>query len=219
MRIVKKHLHGVKVAAALTRHAPRAVLPFELRRRSRQKLTLDNGEEIGLALLQGTVLAHGDLLLADDGKFIVVQAAPQSVLRVTANTATQLTRAAYHLGNRHVPLEIGEAYLQLEHDPVLMDMLKKISGVAVEQVEAPFEPETGAYGGGHKHGHDATFEEDYALAQAAYAVHGHEHGDHGHKHEHGHDHRHDHDHAAGHGHGGHHDANPNRPDDSGDTPR
>ena len=78
---------------------------------------------------------------------------------------------------------------------------------------------------GHKHGHDATFEEDYALAQAAYAVHGHEHGDHGHKHEHGHDHRHDHDHAAGHGHGhghghgGHHDANPNRPDGSGDTSR
>ncbi len=227
MRIVKKHLHGVNVAAALTRNAPRAVLPFELRRRSRQKLTLDTGEEIGLALLQGTVLAHGDLLLADDGKFIVVQAAPQSVLRVTAGTATQLTRAAYHLGNRHVPLEIGEAYLQLEHDPVLMDMLKKIKGVAVEQVEAPFEPETGAYGGGHKHGHDATFEEDYALAQAAYAVHDHEHGGHGHKHEHGHGHAHghDHDHAAehehdhDHGHGSHHDANPNRPGRSGDTSR
>ncbi len=223
MRIVKKHLHGVNVAAALTRNAPRAILPFDLRRRSRQKLTLDTGEEIGLALLQGTVLAHGDLLLADDGKFIVVQAAPQSVLRVTAGTATQLTRAAYHLGNRHVPLEIGEAYLQLEHDPVLMDMLKKIKGVAVEQVEAPFEPETGAYGGGHKHGHDATFEEDYALAQAAYAVHDHEHGDHGHKHEHGHAHGHDHDHAAehehDHGHGSRHDANPNRPGRSGDTSR
>jgi urease accessory protein len=181
MRIIKKTLRGASIAAALTRNAPIAAMPFELRRRSRQKLRLDNGEEVGLALNQGTILSNGDLLIADDGKFIVVHAALESVLRITATTPWQLTRAAYHLGNRHISLEIGADYLQLEHDPVLVEMLKKMEGITVEPMNMPFEPETGAYGGGHKHGHDATFAEDYALAQNAYAAHEH-HGGHGHSH-------------------------------------
>lgn len=212
MRIIKKHLHGVSLAKALIANAPKAVLSFEQRRRSRHKVTLDNGEAVGLILNQGTVLRHGDVLVADDGKFIVVQAALEPVLRVVAQQSPQqLTRAAYHLGNRHILLEIGPDYLQLEYDPVLVDMLRQLGGVTVSQVEQPFEPDAGAYGGGHKHGHDETFAEDYALAQAVYESHSdpdtpvHDHGKqlHGHDHvNHSHHthHDHDHDHCTHHGH-------------------
>jgi urease accessory protein len=200
MRIVQKYLPAGKVAQALWKNAPSAILSLDARRRSRQKLQLSTGEEVGLALQHGTVLRQGDLLLADDGKFILVQAANESVLRVTAKTTQQLARAAYHLGNRHILLEIGQDYLQLENDPVLVDMLKRMGGVSVEIVEQPFEPETGAYGGGHKHGHDETFAEDYALAQDAYKAH-----DHGHTHDHDHQHEHHADHAHDHGHKHDHD--------------
>jgi urease accessory protein len=136
-----------------------------------------------------------------------------------------LTRAAYHLGNRHTPVEVGADYLKLEYDPVLADMLKRI-GATVDRVSMPFQPESGAYGGGHKHGHDETFAEDYALAQQVFGEHhghedahshdhehGHSHASHGHSHEHAHDHAHghDHDHSAhvhdescGHAHHPHH---------------
>lgn len=207
MRLIKKHLYGVSVAKALLRKAPKAVLPFELRRRSRQKLTLDNGEVVGLVLNQGTVLRHGDLLVAEDGQFILVQAALEPVLKVTAQSLQQLTRAAYHLGNRHVLVEVGPDYLQLEQDSVLVDMLQRLGNITVETVNQAFEPDAGAYGGGHKHGHDETFDEDYALAQAAYAAREPQAG-HEHKHEHGHAHDHDdhacsdpsHDHKHGHTH-------------------
>lgn len=195
MRIVQKYLPAGKVARALWKNAPSAVLSLEARRRSRQKLQLTTGEEIGLALPHGTVLREGDLLLADDGQFIVVQAANEPVLRVTAKTTQQLARAAYHLGNRHILLEVGPDYLHLEYDPVLVDMLERMGGVSAVAVERPFEPETGAYGGGHKHGHDETFAEDYALAQDAYKAH-----DHAHAHSHGHGHDAGHDHGHGHGH-------------------
>ena len=213
MRIVQKHLPAGKLAQALWKNAPSVVLSLDARRRSRQKLQLSTGEEVGLALQHGTVLREGDLLLADDGKFIVVQAANEFVLRVSATTPQQLARAAYHLGNRHILLEVGPDYLQLENDPVLIDMLKRMGGVSVNVVEQPFEPETGAYGGGHKHGHDETFAEDYALAQDAYKAHDHghthdnadahqQHAGHTHEptqeHDHGHNHNHDHDHKHSH---------------------
>lgn len=228
MRIIKKHLQGASLAKTLVANAPKAILPFELRRRSRQKITLDNGESVGLVLNQGTVLRHGDILVAEDGKLIAVQAAIESVLRVTAQNAQQLTRAAYHLGNRHILVEVGANYLQLEYDPVLVDMLRQLGGVKVEQVDEPFEPDAGAYGGGHKHGHDETFAEDYALAQAAYAahtgpddaVHDHDHGSHehhghshGHKHPHSHDHSHGHDHTHDHGNCSHHHGHHHKPTD------
>lgn len=175
MRIITKCLHEATIAPSLIRHAPTAVLTFDRRRRSRQKLELDNGEVVALVMSRGTVLHHGDILVADDGKLILVQAAIESILRVTADTPLALARAAYHLGNRHVLLELGEDYLQLEYDPVLIDMLQRLSGVAVQRVDGTFDPDVGAYGGGHKHGHDETFVEDYALAQAAFAAHGHTH--------------------------------------------
>jgi urease accessory protein len=149
----------------------------------------------------------GDVLVAVDGTLVEVLAAPEQVLRVTSDNRLALMRAAYHLGNRHTPVQVTADALQLEADPVLEDMLVRL-GVTVAHVEAPFEPEAGAYGGGHRHGHDATFEEDYAAAQALYQEH---HGhDHGHAHSHDHDHAHDHDHGhvhgpgCGHGHHHHH---------------
>jgi urease accessory protein len=117
-------------------------------------------------------------------------------------------------------VEVGADYLKLEYDPVLADMLRRI-GATVEQASLPFEPESGAYGGGHKHGHDETFAEDYALAQQVFGEHhGHEdarsqdhqhgptHASHGHCHEHGHQHDHDrsghvHDESCGHAHHAH----------------
>jgi urease accessory protein len=99
-----------------------------------------------------------------------VEAAPQAVLVVTAPDHLTLTRAAYHLGNRHTPVEVGTDYLRLEADPVLRDMLVGL-GTRIEERNEPFEPETGAYGGGHRHGGEETFAEDYALAQRLYDEH------------------------------------------------
>lgn len=194
---IDKHLpapHGI--APVLVRRAPKLVLPFGERSKSRLRAVLDNGAEAALFLPRGTVLRGGDLLVAEDGTFVEVQAAPESVLQVTAADPLALMRGAYHLGNRHTPVEVGRDYLRLEFDAVLADMLARL-GVQATRAELPFEPEAGAYGGGHKHGHDATFAEDYAAAQAVFQDHhGHSHGhDHGHSHDHGHDHSHDHGHV------------------------
>lgn len=198
---IDKHLpapHGI--AAVLVRRAPKLVLPFGERSKSRLRAVLDTGEEAALFLPRGTVLRGGDLLVAEDGTFVEVLAAPESVLEVRAADPHALMRAAYHLGNRHTPVEVGRDYLRLEYDAVLADMLGRL-GVTVARAELPFEPEAGAYGGGHKHGHDATFAEDYAAAQAVFHEHhDHDHG-HGHSHDHGHDHsRHVHDEHCGHKH-------------------
>ncbi len=170
MRIITKHQHHANPGQMPSNDAPKAILPFETRRRSRQIITLDNDEQVGIILNQGTVLRNNDLLIDDNGQAILVQAALEPVLRVTASSSQQLMRAAYHLGNRHVAVEIGPDYLQLEPDTVLADMLDQLGDLNIAKVDGAFEPETGAYGGGHKHGHDETFDEDYALAQAAFAA-------------------------------------------------
>ncbi|MFT4065210.1 urease accessory protein UreE [Paraburkholderia sp.] len=209
MRTLDKRLAPhLKIAPVLVKRAPTLTLAFDERRRSRLAATLDNGEEIALLLPRGTVLRDGDVLVADDGGLVRIVAKPEAVLLVRANDALTLTRAAYHLGNRHTPVEVGTDYLKLEYDPVLADMLARI-GATVEQVSLPFQPEAGAYGGGHKHGHDETFAEDYALAQQVFGEHhGHEHaGSHSHEHDHGHDHGdHTHDDCCGHAHHPHHHA-------------
>lgn len=129
-------------------------LSFDLRQKSRLRMTLKSGDEAALYMQRGTILRGGDLLQADNGAIIAVIAANQAVMTVTAASTTALTRAAYHLGNRHVPLEIGDGWLKLETDPVLKDMLIGL-GVSVAELQAPFEPESGAYaGGGHHHHHD-----------------------------------------------------------------
>ncbi|HEV3430423.1 MAG TPA: urease accessory protein UreE [Paraburkholderia sp.] len=198
MRTIDKRLTA-KLASVLVKRAPTLTLPYDMRCKSRFAATLDGGEEVGVVLPRGTILREGDMLVADDGGLVRVIAAAQSVLRVRAPDRLTLTRAAYHLGNRHTPVEVGVEELKLEADPVLEDMLKRL-GAQVERVELPFQPESGAYGGGHRHGHDETFAEDYALAQRVFDEHhGHAHSpDHAHDHSHGPNH--DHDHDCGHDH-------------------
>ena len=122
---------------------------------------LSTGEEAGLMLERGTVLRGGDRLLADDGRVIEVVAAPETVSTVTAAEPASLARAAYHLGNRHVALQIGPGWLRYLHDHVLDEMVIGL-GFQVAVESAPFEPEGGAYGNhaapglnltfGHSHG-------------------------------------------------------------------
>jgi urease accessory protein len=171
MLMIRRHL-----TAGVKPHVDDVTLElvFDTRKRSRHRLTLPDGKELAWALLPGTMLHPGDRLDAADGDAFactfVVAAAAEPVLRVTANTPLALTRAAYHLGNRHISVEVGDGYLAITPDPVLQDMLAQLD-VRVDAVNVPFQPETGAYGGGHKHGHDATFAEDYALAQAVFRRH------------------------------------------------
>lgn len=200
MRTIDKRIAPhVKLAASLVSRAPTLTLAYEARCKSRLSATLDNGETVALVLPRGTVLADGDVLVADDGGLVRVVAADEAVLVVRANDALALTRAAYHLGNRHTPVEVGADYLKLEADTVLESMLTRL-GVRVEAASLPFQPETGAYGGGHRHGHDATFDEDYALAQRVFDEH---HGEHAHGHDHDHAHGHGDDHEHTHGHDSH----------------
>lgn len=169
MLLIRHHLPHADVAADAPPVEPLS-LPFDIRKRSRQRWSLPDGRELAWVLTPGTVLQPGDRLETEDGQRFAVEAAAEHVLRITADTPRALTRAAYHLGNRHISVEVGEGYLAIEPDPVLRDMLGQL-GVRAEALMAPFQPETGAYGGGHKHGHDATFAEDYALAQAVFHRH------------------------------------------------
>lgn len=128
----------------------RLVLPYDARRKSRQRVTLASGEEMGYVFPAGTVLRHGDRLLTGNGRVVAVEAAPEALLEVCAGDPLQLIRAAYHLGNRHVPVQLGERSLLIQADHVLAEMLLGL-GCVVSEVEAPFDPEGGAYGA-HAHG-------------------------------------------------------------------
>ena len=127
-------------------------LPFEQRQKSRLRVTLDNGNEAALILERGTVLRHGDLLRATDGQVVEVRAALESVSIINESNAHLLSRACYHLGNRHVPLQIGDGQLRYLRDHVLDEMIRSL-GLSIEHKEAPFEPEAGAYQNNDKHQH------------------------------------------------------------------
>jgi urease accessory protein len=122
----------------------RLLLPFELRSRSRLRARLTSGEEVGVMLARGQILRDGDLLLAADGRVVEIKAAAETVSTVRSADARLLARAAYHLGNRHVALQIGSGWLRYGHDHVLDDMARGL-GVEVIVEQAPFEPEAGAY--------------------------------------------------------------------------
>ena len=144
-------------------------LAFEMRRRSRLLLKLDDGEDAGLFLERGTVLVDGDELRAVDGRLVRVIAAREDVYCIRATPDCALARAAYHLGNRHIPVQIGDDFLRIERDAVLRDMLIGIGARVIDEI-ALFQPEPGAYGGGHRHGHDEGFAEEHALARTVYAL-------------------------------------------------
>ena len=185
-----------KISETETLNLPKLVLPFDLRQKSRQKATLNNGVEAALFLPRGTVLRDGDLLEAEDRTLIRVVAAPENVFYVTASKPHDLARAAYHLGNRHVPVELGESYLKLAVDPVLKEMLAQL-GLTLTEDCLPSQPESGAYGGGHRDGPDSTFVEEYARAQQLFhEYHGQEHsGEQGDQALHPHDDSHCHEHS------------------------
>ena len=149
---------GERYIGTPSAHVDRLILPFDRRQKSRLRVYLESGREVALMLERGSVLRGGEYLKFGDEAVLVV-AADEPVLHVSAATAQQLARAAYHLGNRHVPLQVGEGWLRLEQDHVLEAMLIGL-GVTVARIDAPFEPESGAYGGGHRHGHDDDLQDD-----------------------------------------------------------
>ena len=173
-------------------------LPFDARQKSRLRTHLASGEEIGLMLPRGEILRGGDLVVASDGRVIEVVAQTESVLHITCKSDQDLIRAAYHLGNRHVPVEVAAGYLRIAADHVLAEMLEGL-GATVESMQAPFEPEAGAYGGGHRHNDD---EQGHAGRIHHYGEAPDPGHDHAHGHAHGHAHQHDdecgHDHDHGH---------------------
>jgi urease accessory protein len=126
-------------------------LTAEDRVRSRHHFESD-GQSFSLQLPRGTVLYHNDLLKAESGELVQIIAKPEPVITVTAKTPLDLLRATYHLGNRHVPLEVSETYLRLSPDSVLKSMLEQL-GVQVTEEILPFQPEMGAYSQGQSHDH------------------------------------------------------------------
>ncbi|MCK9689253.1 urease accessory protein UreE [Scleromatobacter humisilvae] len=234
LQVGKRIAGGQGLSQVLLRRASEVELDWDVRQKSRIEATDSLGRALNVFLPRGTVLRGGDVLVAEDGSLVRVKAAPQPVLVVTHcadhGTPFDLLRAAYHLGNRHVPLELQPDRLLLEPDHVLADMLRG-QHLIVTEASSAFEPEGGAYGAGaghahagHAHGHDHAHKHDHAHD------HGHDHGkhDHGHSHDkpkaagkaigipvvgqakpHVHgpdcDHDHDHDHGHGHSHGHGHD--------------
>ena len=187
LKVNKLVAQGRGLAGALLKRAATVELDWELRQKSRFEATDSAGRRLGVFLPRGSVVRGGDVLVAEDGTLLVVRAAPQPVLVVRQGSAhgspSDLMRAAYHLGNRHVAVEIKPDHLKFEPDHVLGEMLQRLHLVVGEEL-APFEPEGGAYaahGGAQGHEH----EQGHA--------HGHDH-DHGHVHGPGCGHDHDHDH-------------------------
>ncbi len=126
------------------------VLPFELRAKSRLRTRLKGGEEIGLFLPPGTLLRGGTRLESNDGRIVEVIADQEPLLEARCDNPLLLARAAYHLGNRHVAVEVGDGWLRLQPDKVLGDMLRGL-GVELRDIRAAFEPEAGAYSNAHQH--------------------------------------------------------------------
>ncbi|PIM53422.1 urease accessory protein UreE [Roseateles chitinivorans] len=177
IQVSKLLARGAGLAPVLLKRAASVTLDWDTRQKSRFQATDSQGRELGVFLPRGTAVRGGDVLVAEDGSLVRVIAAPQPLLRITAcathGSPFDLVRAAYHLGNRHVQIELQPDHLKIEPDHVLADMLRAMH-LIVTEVEEGFEPEGGAYSaGGHGHAH-------------------------GHHHEH--DHEHDHAHAHGHGH-------------------
>jgi urease accessory protein len=178
LQISKLMPQGAGLAPVLIKRASTVELDWDVRQKSRFEATDSAGRTLGVFLPRGTAVRGGDVLVAEDGSLVRVVAAPQAVLKITpcANHGSpfDLIRAAYHLGNRHVPIELQPDHLKIEPDPVLADMLRAMH-LIVNAVDEPFEPENGAYGhhaaghshGEHEHAHgDATAEKPPAPAKS-----------------------------------------------------
>lgn len=153
--------------------ADSVTLDFDDRFRRRKRLETEAGRAVLLDLAEAQVMRDGDALALDDGTLVLVRAAPEALLEVRGRDAGHLLRLAWHLGNRHLPAELQESRILIRQDHVIERMLAGL-GAATAKVQAPFNPEGGAYG---EHNHDPGQ---------------------------GHGHHHDHDHGHDHGHGHHH---------------
>jgi urease accessory protein len=187
---------AVRPPGSWTEAADTVVLDFDDRHRRRKRMTATRGLDFLLDLPEAVALRGGDALVLDDGRLVEVVAAPEHLLEIRAADPTQLVRVAWHLGNRHLPTQIAGRGLRIRHDHVIEAMVEGL-GARVTHIEAPFDPEGGAYSGGGHHGHDH-----------GHHGHGHDHHEHDHHDHHGHDHHdhghHGHDHHHGHSHGHHH---------------
>ena len=197
---------GRGLAPVLLRRASSVCLDWDTRQKSRFEATDSQGRTLGVFLPRGSVVRGGDVLVAEDGSLVRVEAAAQPVMVVRPcphhGSPFDLTRAAYHLGNRHMQIELQPDHLKIEPDHVLAEMLQRMH-LNVTQEQASFEPEAGAYAGGHGHGHGhehghAAHASEPAVATSRRAVNipvtaqttGHVHGPGcGHDHGHGHSHR------------------------------
>ena len=176
-----------------------ARLPFDLRQRSRLRVEVIEGSlaggVVGFDLPRGTILRSGDRVRCASGEVLRIEAAAEALAHVVAGSAPELARIAYHLGNRHVPVQVGDGWLRLQADGVLETMVAGL-GAAVTRVDAPFEPEAGAYGhAGHGHSHgdsrDGSHGDSHDDSTPAGDAHRHpDAGPHRHAHPHGADGRH-----------------------------
>jgi len=175
--------------------ADTVVLDFADRHRRRMAMTGTRGLQFLLDLEDATVLRGGDALVLDDGRLIEVVAAPEPLVEIRGSDPQHLVRVAWHLGNRHLPTQITAKGLRIRRDHVIEAMVRGL-GARVIEIEAPFDPEGGAYAGG-SHGHAPETDPHHAAHDHSL----HDQGDHGHHHDHGHHDEHrDHDHHHGHSH-------------------
>ena len=159
-KVFHKHLPGGQgLAKVLIKRAPFVSLEWEQRQKSRLHATDSSGNEVAIFIERGKVLRAQDILVSEDGTFLRIESAPQPLLKISAcplhSAPNDLMRAAYHLGNRHIPIEVQAQHLQIEPDHVLEQMISNM-GLIVEHVVCAFEPESGAYGDGnqaHASGH------------------------------------------------------------------
>lgn len=187
------------------------VLDHQARHRRRIVMTGQKGTQFLLDLEKATVLDHGDAVRLEDDRLVRVEAAPEKLIEVRTTSPLRLLKAAWHLGNRHVPAEITEEAIYFAEDHVLLEMVRGLGAIATS-VERPFRPEKGAYEaaeahgqGGHGHGGHGHGAHDHAHHDHAHhAHHDHAHGDDcGCGHDHSHDHAHAHSHAHAHASDGH----------------
>jgi urease accessory protein len=183
--------HGWTEAPADT-----VVLDFDDRHRRRMAMTGTRGLAFLLDLENAVALRGGDALVLEDGRLIEVVAAPEPLIEIRGSDPQHLVRVAWHLGNRHLPTQITARGLRIRRDHVIEAMVKGL-GARVIEIEAPFDPEGGAYaGGGHDHAPEAHIGHDHASHDHGH----HDHGDHHHHGEHHHDEHCDHEHHIGHSH-------------------
>jgi urease accessory protein len=175
--------------------ADAVVLDFDDRHRRRMAMTGTRGLEFLLDLENAVALRGGDALVLEDSRLIEVVAAPEPLIEIRGSDPQHLVRLAWHLGNRHLPTQIMPKGLRIRRDHVIEAMVKGL-GARVIEIEAPFDPEGGAYaGGGHAHASEG---DQHGHAAHDHSSHDHDHGDHHHDEHCDHDHHHGDSHAHDH---------------------